>query len=298
MSRPDHGALFAEHRSYLIGLAYRMLGSVAEAEDAVQEAFLRSQQVSMDGVESPRAYLATIVTRICLDQLKSARARRERYTGPWLPEPVRTDLGDAVAKPAVRAEVESLSLAFLVVLETLSPLERAAFLLHDVFDYTHAEVAGILQRDVQAVRQLLHRARAHVRDGRPRFEPDPEHHRTLLLRFLGAAQQGDLAALESMLASEVVLKNDGGGKVHSALKPVRGANRVARWVLGVKRKSPPTHPEIAEINGQPGILLRGEHGLVAVMTFVIDESGRIREIDTVVNPEKLTWAAGGDVGLA
>ncbi len=287
MTRVDRGALFTEHRSFLIGLAYRMLGSVAEAEDAVQEAFLRSERAAMDEVASPRAWLATIVTRICLDQLKSARARRERYTGPWLPEPVRTDLADAAVRPRDPADAESLSLAFLVLLETLSPLERAVFLLHEVFDYGHPEVAAILGRDERAVRQLLHRARAHVKEGRPRFEPDPERHRELLARFLSAAKQGDLEALESVLASDVVLKNDGGGKVHSALKPVRGANRVGRWVLGVRKKTRGVYAEVAEINGRPGIVLRDANGVVGAMAITVDGAGRIGAIDMVVNPDKL-----------
>jgi RNA polymerase sigma-70 factor (ECF subfamily) len=287
MTKSDRGALFSEHRAFLVGLAYRMLGSLAEAEDAVQETFLRSEKAPRDDLASPRAWLATVLTRICLDQLKSARSTREHYTGPWLPEPVRTDLPDAVVKPKDLVEAETLSLAFLVLLETLSPLERAVFLLHEVFDYTHAEVAAILQRDEQAVRQLLHRARAHVKDGRPRFQTDPERHKELLLRFLSAVGAGDLAALESMLASDAVLKNDGGGKVHSALKPILGANRVARWFLGVRKKTPNTHVELAEINGQPGVILRDDRGPIGAFSLAVDESGQIAEIDVIVNPDKL-----------
>ena len=282
----DRARLFAEHRSFLVGLAYRMLGSVAEAEDAVQEAFVRVHGKSMEGVVSPRAWLATIVTRICLDQLKSARARRETYTGPWLPEPVRTDRPDAVVQPRDPAETESLSLAFLVLLETLSPLERAVFLLHEVFDYTHTEVAQILERDEAAVRQLLHRARSHVKDGRPRFRTDPDRHRELLMKFLWASGQGDLAGLESMLAEHVVMTNDGGGKVHAALKPVRGANRVARFLIGVAKKSPDAWAELAEINGEPGVVLRDPSGVTGAIS-IRAEGDRIVEIDIVVNPDKL-----------
>ena len=282
----DRARLFAEHRSFLVGLAYRMLGSVAEAEDAVQEAFVRLHGKSMEGVVSPRAWLATIVTRICLDQLKSARARRETYTGPWLPEPVRTDRPDAVVQPRDPAETESLSLAFLVLLETLSPLERAVFLLHEVFDYTHTEVAQILERDEAAVRQLLHRARSHVKDGRPRFRTDPDRHRELLMKFLWASGQGDLAGLESMLAEHVVMTNDGGGKVHAALKPVLGANRVARFLIGVAKKSPNAWAELAEINGEPGVVLRDPGGITGAVS-IRAEGDRIVEIDIVVNPDKL-----------
>lgn len=283
----DASALFTEHRSFLVGLAYRMLGSVAEAEDAVQEAFLRTQKAPLDDVVSPRAWLATIVTRICLDQLRSARARRETYTGPWLPEPIRTDLDRAVVKPRDPEDAESLSLAFLVLLETLSPLERAVFLLHEVFDYTHAEIAAILERDEPAIRQLLHRARANVREGRPRFRADPERHRELLMRFLWAAGQGDLAALEAMLAKDAVLRSDGGGKVHAALKPIVGPDRVARFLLGVAKKTPDAWAELAEINGEPGALVRTPRGVTGAMTFDVDPEGRIAAIHIVVNPDKL-----------
>lgn len=287
MSSADPAALFVEHRSFLLGLAYRMLGSVAEAEDAVQEAFLRAQRAPTTDVASPRAWLATVVTRICLDQLRSARSRRETYTGPWLPEPVRTDVAGAVVQPIDPEDAESLSLAFLVLLERLSPLERAVFLLHEVFDYTHAEVAATLERDEPAVRQLLHRARAHVKEGRPRFAPDPERHRDLLMRFLGATGQGDLAALESMLAADVVARSDGGGKVHAALKPVLGADRVARFVVGVAKKGPADASyELCEINGAPAIVWSDESGPRGVLTIDV-EGDRIRAIDIVVNPEKL-----------
>lgn len=285
-SADAHARHFAEHRSFLVGLAYRMLGSVAEAEDAVQEAFVRTHGKPMDDVASPRAWLATIVTRICLDQLKSARVRRESYAGPWLPEPVRTDREDAIVKPIDPEDAESLSVAFLVLLETLSPLERAVFLLHEVFDYTHGEVAQILERDEQAVRQLLHRARAHVRDGRPRFRPDPERHRELLMKFLWAAGKGDVGELESMLAEQAVMKNDGGGKVHAARKPVRGPNRIARFMVGVARKSPTAWAELAEINGEPGVVLRDPSGITGALTIRF-ERDRVVEVDIIVNPDKL-----------
>jgi RNA polymerase sigma-70 factor, ECF subfamily len=283
----DEAALFVEHRSFLVGLAYRMLGSVAEAEDAVQEAFIRAHGAHLDDVASPRAWLATVTTRICLDQLKSSRAKRETYTGPWLPEPVRTDDERAVVKPRDPEDAESLSLAFLVLLETLSPLERAVFLLHEVFEYTHAEVGAMLERDEAAIRQLLHRARAHVRDGRPRFRPDPDRHRALLMRFLSATGQGDLAALESMLTTDAVARSDGGGKVHAALNVVTGANRVARLLIGIAKKSPPgARYELAEINGVPGLVWSDENGPIGTMTLDVDGE-LVREIDVVVNPEKL-----------
>jgi RNA polymerase sigma-70 factor (ECF subfamily) len=291
MITADPGALFVEHRAFLVGLAYRMLGSVAEAEDAVQEAFLRAQRAPDVDLASPRSWLATVVTRICLDQLRSARARRETYTGPWLPEPVRTDGADAVVQPPDPEHAESLSLAFLVLLERLSPLERAVFLLHEVFDYTHAEVASILQRDEAAVRQLLHRAKAHVKQERPRFAPDRDRHRELLMRFLGATGQGDLAALESMLASDVVARSDGGGKAVAALRPVLGADRVARFVVGVAKKGPAdARYELCEINGGPAVVWSDETGPRGVLTIEV-EGDLITEIDIVVNPEKLARLA-------
>lgn len=288
MSRSEDSARhLSEHRSFLIGLAYRMLGSVAEAEDAVQEAFVRAHGAPAEEIASPRAWLATIVTRICLDQMKSARARREQYTGPWLPEPVRTDLEGAIVRPRDPEDAESLSLAFLVLLETLSPLERAVFLLHEVFDYTHAEIAAILGREEAAVRQLLHRARAHVKDGRPRFRHDPERHRELLIKFVWAARQGDLAGLESILASDAVLRSDGGGKVSAALKPILGADRVARFLIGVGKKlAPDTRADLVEINGEPGLLVRSGARITGAITARV-LGDRIVEVDIVLNPEKL-----------
>lgn len=289
MSAPiDASALFVEHRAFLVGLAYRMLGSVAEAEDAVQEAFARAGRVP-DDVQSPRAWLATVVTRICLDHLRSARARREVYTGPWLPEPVRTDRDDAIVRPVDPADAESLSLAFLALLERLSPLERAVFVLREVFDYTSAEVASVLGRDEAAIRQLLHRAKTHVREGRPRFAPDPDHRRELLMRFLAAVSEGEVGALESVLAEDAIVRTDGGGKVHAARKPVTGANRVARFVLGVVAKTPAgLSYEICEINGQPGLVWRDASGTTLGAMTLTGAADRVESIDMIVNPEKLS----------
>lgn len=284
----DPGALYAEHRPFLVGLAYRMLGSVAEAEDAVQETFVRAQSsAATDDVASPRAWLATIVTRICLDQLRSARVRREQYTGEWLPEPVRTDAPGAALSPIDPEDAESLSLAFLVLLERLSPLERAVFLLHEVFDYSHAEIAATLERDEAAIRQLLSRARAHVRAGRPRFAADPERHRELVMRFAMAIGQGDLEGLRSMLAADVVARSDGGGRVKAARRAVHGEDRVSRFLVGLARKAgSELRYELVEINGRAGITWSDEHGLLGAMSFAID-GDRVVEVDIVINPEKL-----------
>ncbi|MEZ4407441.1 MAG: RNA polymerase sigma factor SigJ [Polyangiales bacterium] len=246
----DRAALYREHRPFLMGLAYRMLGTVAEAEDAVHEAFLRAEKTDLEGVGSPRAWLATVVTRVCVDVLRSARARRETYVGEWLPEPVRTDVVGAPLRPADPADAETLSIAFLVLLERLSPLERAAFLLHEVFDYTHGEVAEALGRDEPAVRQLVRRAREHVREGRPRFDADPERNRETVSRFVAALGRGDIAAVESMLARDVVARSDGGGKVAAATRAVQGADKVARFLVGLGRKAGPSiRYELVEVNG-------------------------------------------------
>lgn len=283
----DAAALYAEHRRFLLGLAYRMLGSVTEAEDAVQETFVRAQSAGAGDVASPRAWLATILTRICLDQLRSARVRREQYPGEWLPEPVRTDAPDAVIAPVDPEDAESLSLAFLVLLERLSPLERAVFLLHEVFDYSHAEIAAILDREEPAIRQLFSRAKAHVRAGRPRFAADPERHRELVIRFATAIGQGDLDGLRSLLAADAVARSDGGGRAKAALRPVSGDERVARLLLGLARKAAADlRYDLVEINGRAGLTWRNASGVVGAMSFAIDRD-RVTEIDMVLNPEKL-----------
>ena len=226
----DAAAVFAEQRPKLFGVAYRMLGSVADAEDVIQETFLRWQEVVDAGtpIESPSAYLTTMVSRRCLDELRSARRRREQYVGEWLPEPL---LEDDRLDPAATTELaDSLSTAFLVVLEALSPGERAAFLLHDVFGYEYPELARILERGEPACRQLVARARRRVAERRPRFDVSPEEHARLLTEFMHATTAGDVDGLVSLLAHDAVLQADGGGVVHGGPQPDRGADRVARWV--------------------------------------------------------------------
>ncbi len=261
-----------------------MLGSAAEAEDVLQEAFLRFASRTQREVESPRAFLTTIVTRLCLDQLRSARARREEYVGPWLPEPIAT--GD----PEGRTELaESIGMAFLVLLERLSPLERAAFLLHEVFDYPFAEVAAALGTSEAACRQLASRARAHVDAGRPRFAAPEAKKREMLHAFLASVAAGDLAGLTKLLADDVVARSDGGGRVHAALKPVHGADRVARFVLGVAKKvTPGVTSELATINGEPGMVVKDEDGVVQFALTLSVSGDRITDVWIVNNPEKLT----------
>src|SRR5499427_6825359 len=260
-------ASFEPYRRRLLGLAYRMLGSMADAEDAVQETYLRWHRADRDKVSEPRAFLMTTTTRICLDVLTSARARHEQYVGPWLPEPVLDTAGLA---PDSRTELaEDLSIALLLILDRLSPLERAAFLLHDVFDFAFGEVATTLERSEAACRQLAARARTHVRSARPSgVTPPPARsggidakHAQLISAFTAATQAGDLNALAQLLASDVRVVTDGGGKVRAALNVIEGADRVAKFLVDATRKRPGAwwrddfRPRFAIINGLPGIIV-------------------------------------------
>jgi RNA polymerase sigma-70 factor (TIGR02957 family) len=282
--------LLDDLRPAAFAIAYRMLGSVSEAEDVVQEALLRLYRALDAGerIESPRAYVATIATRLAIDALRSARARRETYVGEWLPEPLVTDPAD---DPAHQAEMaDSLSLAFLVLLESLSPEQRAVLLLHDVFDYDYAEVARIVGKSEPNVRQLVVRARRHVEERRPRFETSAEQREELARRFFAAAAEGDLAGLETLLAHDVELTGDGGGKVPALARVLRGRDRVARtlrnwWRQGARM--PGASMRRVEVNGQPGaLLLDGEERIVSVMALEIAR-GRIQAVRSIVNPEKL-----------
>jgi RNA polymerase sigma-70 factor (ECF subfamily) len=281
--------LLQELRPSAFAIAYRMLGSVAEAEDVVQEALLRLHTALERGerIESPRAYVATVATRLSIDVLRSARVRRESYVGEWLPEPLVSDSSEDPARHAEMAD--SLSLAFLVVLESLSPEQRAAFLLHDVFDYGYAEVAEIVGKSVDNTRQLAARARRHIEEGRPRFEASREQREELAHRFFAAAQEGDVAALEALLADDVVLHGDGGGKVPALARALFGARRVARTLRAWFRQGEKVpNPELreVEVNGQPGAVLMAGGGVVGVMALDIAD-GRVQGIRSIVNPDKL-----------
>lgn len=269
---------FEQHRPRLWAIAYRMLGSASDAEDIVQEAYLRARNMPSEGVESEQAYLSAVVTRLCLDHWKSARIRRETYVGPWLPEPVRTD------EPVDPA---SISLAFLVLLESLTPLERAVYLLSQVFDYSHEEIARIVGRDEASCRQLLHRARTHVAAQRPRFAPSPEAHRRLLEGFVDACMRGDLKQLEQLLATDVTSYADGGGKVTAARRPQVGVDKVARLYLALFRKAPAgAAGDIELINGLPALVIRVAGHVVGVVEIETD-GARILAVRAVVNPDKL-----------
>jgi RNA polymerase sigma-70 factor, ECF subfamily len=264
-------------RRRLFGLAYRMLGSAAEAEDCVQEALLRWHQADRGRIDSPTAWLDSVVARLCLDHLKSARVRREQYVGPWLPEPVRTEHpGDAA----------SLSFAALLLLQTLGPAERAAHLLHEVFGYSHAEVSRMLGTGEDACRQMAHRARARIAEGRPRFEVTREQRERLLAAFLEACAAGDPAALLRILAEDAVALTDSGGKALAARRVLRGASNVARFLTGVLRKAPARLSiEPSELNGGPALILR--YGEAIYGALLLDGEEEIRAVHLVVNPDKL-----------
>ena len=282
--------LLGELRSAGFAIAYRMLGSVGEAEDIVQEALLRFHRAREgdERIESPRAYVATVATRLAIDQLRSARARRESYVGEWLPEPLVADVEET---PARQAEMsDSLSLAFLVLLESLSPEQRAVLLLRDVFDYGYDEIAGIVGKSEDNVRQLASRARRHVEEGRPRFEASREQRDELARRFFAAAQGGEMAALESLLAEDVVLHGDGGGRVPALARSLHGRRRVAGTLLAWARqgaKTAGTAIRQVEVNGQPGgLMLDGEGRVIGVMALDIADE-QIQGVRSIVNPDKL-----------
>jgi RNA polymerase sigma-70 factor (TIGR02957 family) len=286
----DRERLLDELRPVAFAIAYRMLGSVSEAEDVVQEALLRVHQTLEAGEEitSPRAFVATVTTRLSINELRSARARRERYVGEWLPEPIVTDGGD---DPAQRAETaDSLSMAMLVLLESLSPEQRAVLLLHDVFDYEYPGIAEIVGKSEDNVRQLATRARRHVEQRRPRFRTTREQRDELARQFFAAAEHGDLAGLEVLLAHDVELTGDGGGKVPALARSVRGRNRVARMLINWVRlatRVPGASLRRVEVNGGPGaLLLDGQQHLIGV--WALDIAGeQIVSINSIVNPDKL-----------
>jgi RNA polymerase sigma-70 factor (TIGR02957 family) len=283
--------LLDDLRPIAFAIAYPMLGSVSEAEDVVQEALLRVHQ-ALDGGEriaSPRAFVATVTTRLAINELRSARARRERYVGEWLPEPIITDSQDDPARHAETAD--SLSLAILVLLEPLSPEQRAVLLLHDAFGYRFAEIAQVVGKSEEAVRQLATRARRHVEQRRPRFQTTREQQETLAARFFAAAEHGDLAGLEALLAHDVQLTGDGGGKVPTLARTFRGRTRVARTLINWLRRiarAPGVSLRPVEVNGGPGaLLLDAQQRPIGVWALEI-AGGQITSIRSIVNPDKLT----------
>jgi RNA polymerase sigma-70 factor, ECF subfamily len=286
-------ALFERHRPHLTSVAYRMLGTLADAEDAVQETYVRFARANVDALRDVRGWLTTTVARICLDELGSARARRERYVGPWLPEPV---VGPGVLSPVPLGPEdrvtldESVSLAMLVLLESLSPAERTAFVLREVLGLPYGEVAEIVGRTEAACRQLVTRARTHVREHAPRFTPDHGQHAAAVEAFLAACSHGEVERLVRILDPDVVLRSDGGGRVPGvARRPVAGAHKVARLLLAVAARSG-VNARRRPVNGSTGLIFESAGEVVGVMGFAV-AGGLITEIDFVVNPEKLRRVA-------
>src|SRR2546425_4078966 len=280
---------FETYRSYLFSIAYRMLGSAMDAEDMVQETYLRSQTRPPETIHALKAYLTTILVRLCMEQLQLARRKREVYVGPWLPEPILTATTAEAADPEKRVETqESISLAFLVLLEQLQPFERAVFLLREVFEYDFAEIATMLDKSEAACRRSFSRAKLHLRAHRPRFPASPQIHRQLLNGYFQAVQGGDMTPLMDLLSEDVTLWADGGGKVkQAALRPIRGRDAVARFSLGTKRFWPEnSRIEPGEVNGQAALIIRAGEKAFAILTIEV-EQGQIQAIRIIANPEKL-----------
>ncbi|MFD6219476.1 RNA polymerase sigma-70 factor [Nocardia asteroides] len=284
----DGVAEFLVHRPRLFALAYRMFGAASEAEDAVQDTYLRWADADRAQIANPEAWLTTVTVNLCRSALVSARARRETYVGPWLPEPVPTGAGALGPLETVEAR-ESVSLALLTALERLNPVERAVFVLREAFGYPHADIAAMLDLTEANSQQILHRASARVRTGKQRFTVPAAHARDLIDRFLLAAATGDVTALRALLADDVVSTADGGGKVTAARRPVHGGDLVARYLLGLtKFLTPASSFSVDEINGEPALVVRAD-GVVAssVMLFDLDADGLVDAIHIVVNPDKL-----------
>lgn len=282
-----HVAVFEALRPRLTGVAYRLLGSVADAEDVVQEGWLRWSGVDLDDIDTPEAFLTTVVTRLALDRLRSAKVRREVYTGSWLPEPVVAVVSPAEDPQAAVELADSLSMALLVVLEALSPLERAAFVLHEVFQRPYPEIAAALGRSEAAVRQLLHRARTHVDAGHTRYRTDQATHTRVVQRFLAALENADLDELMQVLAPDVVIISDGGGLAPAPRRPVHGRDKVTRLLVGISQRGPAGMVVSLEVfNGAVGIVGRVAGTPVAALAITTGE-GSIWSLQLVANPDKL-----------
>jgi RNA polymerase sigma-70 factor, ECF subfamily len=284
---------FETYRSYLFAIAYRMLGSAMDAEDMVQETYLRYQGTPPETITSLKAFLTTIISRLCVDQLHLAHRKREQYLGPWLPEPIITTETLEVISPEERVDrEESISMAFLLLLEQLQPVERAVFLLREVFDYDYAEIASFLGKSEVACRQWFSRAKKHLADHRPRFSVPPETQKQMLISFQQALQAGEMTALMNMLAEDVTFWADGGGKVKGvAIHQLFGRDEVARFILSnspIFRNTLPvdSRVELAEVNGQPALITRSGDRAFAVLTIDV-EAEQIKTIRFVANPDKL-----------
>lgn len=287
----SHDSEFEEYRNLLFSIAYRMLGTAMEAEDVVQDAYIRYSQSDFERIESHKYYLTTIVTRLCINRMGSAQAQREMYVGNWLPEPIVTSNQPALMNPSERATTyDSISMAFLVILEKLSAPERAVFLLREVFDYDYAEISEIVEKSEDACRQLFSRAKKHIRDNRPRFDSDPEQHKAILMQFLQAIEAGEINGLVNMLAEDAVLISDGGTRRGRATRPIYGAEKVARFVLGISRLSADIEfkYEMKPINGKLAFVLRlaSDNSPYVVVSFEIEQQ-KIKQIHVVGDDKKL-----------
>ncbi|KAA0016507.1 RNA polymerase sigma-70 factor [Antrihabitans cavernicola] len=286
---------FEDHRNLLFSVAYRILGTATDAEDAVQDAWLKWSAADRSRVSEPKAYLARIVSNIAMDRLRSTQRQRETYIGPWLPEPILTssDLADDATT------TESVSMAMLVVLESLSPLERAVFVLKEVFDFSYGEIADAIDSSEAAVRQAAHRARGHVQSRRPRFDSDRSRQKAVMERFFAATTGGDINTLMELLSPDVTLWTDGGGKVRQALRPVTGSSKVATWFAGIAQRPyqgidfVDMRAQIVEINGGAGMVFSGAGRVISTVTIDLDSDGRIVGIHNVANPDKLHAIGGG-----
>jgi RNA polymerase sigma-70 factor (ECF subfamily) len=285
--RLDFEQQFQELRPVLFSLAYRMLGTRADAEDVVQEAWLRWESAAKEDIRLPKSFLTTVVARLSLDALKAAHRKRETYVGPWLPEPIVEPSGSHTVEVA-----ETLSIAFLHILESLSPAERVAFLLREAFDTNYDEIATVLDTSEQNSRQLVARARKHMDDRRPRFPVDRVRHQKMLEEFLTACASGDASELTHLLSEDVVLYSDGGGKIPAALNPIHGSDHVAKLLLGLARRGgAAARIQFATVNGEPGAVMIEPSGIVTVMTIELDSQGRLSRLFFMRNPEKLAGDA-------
>ncbi|HHP7237808.1 RNA polymerase sigma-70 factor [Longibacter sp.] len=284
--QPDDTELFEEQRERLFGLAYRMLGTVAAAEDMVQDAYVRWHDVDSAAIENPSAYLTTVVTRLCLDELKSARKQRDAYTGPWLPAPIVAERNATL--PSVERD-NALSMALLVVLEALSPVQRAVFVLREGFDIDYSTIARIVHRSPEHCRKIAQRARAHVGARNRRYSTSRDEQEALVQAFVDAIEDGDPEQLGTLLAEDAISYSDGGGEVTAALRPIYGRERITRFLLGLARKArPDTRIERVSVNGDPGFTIYVEKDVQSVWSFASNDNGQIDRLFTVLNPQKLS----------
>ena len=286
----SHLAEFENYRGLLFSIAYRMLGSTMEAEDIVQEVYLRFCQADLETIRSVKYYLTTITTRLCMNQLKSARVQREMYVGTWLPEPILTDNQPGFADPAQQANVyDTISMAFMVMIEQLTPAERAVFLLREIFDYDYDEIAEIINKNETSCRKIFSRAKKHIQSNRPRFDNEPEQHKQLLQQFITTVEEGDLEGLVTMLADDVTLLPDGGGTRGAAIRILQGRDSVAQFVIGITKKTPLDIMRIGLelVNEQWAIVIRQKTGEAFNVILMDTQDGKIQRLYTIAGEQKL-----------